>query len=256
MFSTFPSRILAISLVLIGVILVIFTINSDIKNEIKKIFTSSAEKEELSQLSDNPQEQLLSEKNQVTIFFLGDSLTEGFGLKPQYSYPNQVEMLFRKENLPVKSINAGVSGDTSGGGLRRFLWYLDNGQEKIDILFLALGANDGLRGLEVSNMEDNLSKIITAAQKKNIKVVLSGMITPKNYGKEYVEAFRETFPKLAQKYNLPLLPFLLKDVSGKAQYNLPDQIHPNSDGYVIISENVFKILKPIVKEIHSKKNDR
>lgn len=250
MFSAFFRRILPITLVLSIAIIAIFTVDSE---AIKNFFSPSTEKEETQQQPSTAQEENFDEKNQITIFFLGDSLTEGFGLKPEYSYPSQVEMLFRKANFPVKSVNAGVSGDTSGGGLRRFLWYLDNGQEKIDILFLALGANDGLRGLKVSNMEDNLAKIITAAQERKIKVVLSGMIIPKNYGKDYFDAFQATFPKLAKKYNLSLLPFLLQDVSGKAEYNLPDQIHPNSDGYVIISKNVFKILRPLVEEIQSKR---
>ena len=147
-------------------------------------------------------------KAQTTILFLGDSLTEGYRVEPEYSYPSQLENKLKKQQYKnFKIINAGISGSTSASAKSRLQWYL---KTKIDILFLALGANDGLRGLPISQMKNNLSSTIELAQKNNIKVILAGMLIPPNYGLKYTKDFKNLFPYLQKKYNTLFVPFPFK----------------------------------------------
>ena len=190
---------------------------------------------------------LYSTEKAKTILCLGDSLTAGYGLKEEQSFPSLIQKQLSEKGHNIQVLNAGVSGNTSAGGVRRINWYFNR---KIDIMLLALGANDGLRGLPVKSTEENLQKIIDEARKKSpgVKIILAGMKVPPNMGDEYSEGFEKLFPKLAEKNNLPLIPFLLEKVAGNKELNLPDGIHPNEEGQKIISQTVIKfILKALEK---------
>jgi len=176
-----------------------------------------------------------------SILFLGDSLTEGLGVSKSDSYPNLVEKLIKnKLKKEIKIINAGVSGSTTGDALSRIDWYL---KRKPDIVFIALGANDGLRGLDLKTSEKNLEKIVQKSLNSGAKVLLAGMMIPPNYGPEYTKEFKNMYLKIKDKYKLAFLPFLLKDVAGEQKLNQADGIHPNEKGHKIIANEVFKFLK-------------
>ena len=175
-----------------------------------------------------------------TIVFLGDSLTEGYGLEEAESFPSLVGEKLKADNLDnVSIINAGISGSTSASGLGRLQWYI---RSKPDLMILALGANDGLRGLSVEEMKSNLSKTIDYAIANDVEVILTGMQIPPNYGPEYTEAFANVFPELAKQYDIPLLPFLLQDVAAIPELNQADGIHPNAEGTRIVAETVYQFL--------------
>ncbi len=177
------------------------------------------------------------------ILALGDSLTAGYGVREEDSYPSRLQVILREKGYPHKVVNAGVSGDTSAGGLRRLDWVM---RHKPKIVIVALGANDGLRGLPVDEMQSNLEKIIQRCQKTQVKVLLAGMKMLPNYGKEYTDAFHEVYRRLANKYGLPLIPFLLEGVAGKREYTREDGIHPLAEGYKIITHTVWKWLEPLL----------
>jgi acyl-CoA thioesterase-1 len=181
--------------------------------------------------------------NQTTknILFLGDSLTEGLGVSKEDAYPSLVENLIQTElNKDINIINAGVSGSTSSDGLSRLQWYL---KKKPYIVFLALGVNDALRGLDLQQTQKNLEEIIKYAQKSNAKVLLAGMLIPPNYGAVYSERFREMYQELQVKYELKSLSFLLEGVAGKQELNQSDGIHPNEKGHKVIAKKVFNFIK-------------
>ncbi len=181
-----------------------------------------------------------------TILFLGDSLTIGKGVLATEAYPVLVQQKLQKQSrIKVDIINASRSGSTTKGALARFNWLAS--QRKIDVLFLALGANDGLRALPVASIEANLSRVIIAAQKKRITIVLAGMYMLPNYGKQYTKAFAHIFPKLAKKYHLILVPFLLDKVAGEKKYNQADGIHPTAKGHVIIAHTVFPYIQKALR---------
>jgi len=181
-----------------------------------------------------------------TIIFLGDSLTEGYNIPREAAYPAVVGDLFQKNGYKnIKIINAGVSGSTSASALARLRWHLRS-KERADILVLALGANDGLRGLDTTSMRKNLEQTIHLAKKEKMKVVLAGMKVPPNYGKEYSDRFEKTFSDIASAEGITLIPFLLEGVGGEPKYNLPDGIHPNVEGAKIIGNLVYNFLEPIL----------
>lgn len=177
------------------------------------------------------------------IVFLGDSLTEGYEIKKEEAYPSLVETILKTEGRNVICVNAGISGQTSAGGLARLRWQLKN---KPDILILALGANDGLKGLSVAEMRKNLKEIISEAQKNGVKVLLAGMKTPLNMGTVYVKEFEEAYVGLAAELKIPLIPFLLKDVATVDRLNLSDRIHPNPEGHKVIAQTVLIYLRPLL----------
>ena len=180
------------------------------------------------------------------IVFLGDSLTAGYGLPVEQSYPSLIAEKIRDAHLPYEVVNAGVSGDTSAGGLRRIDWLLQN---KIDLLVVALGANDGLRGLSPKALETNLQAIIDKTKAKNpaAQIVVAGMQMPPNLGADYAEKFQRVFAEVAKKNNAVLIPFLLADVGGHRDLNQPDSIHPTAAGQKIIAETVWRALQPILQ---------
>ena len=179
--------------------------------------------------------------SQAKIVIVGDSLTEGFGIRKEESFPDLLQLELIKRGYEVNIINGGVSGSTSASAYIRLKWYI---RIQPDIVILALGGNDGLRGLSLVHMKKNLIKAIELAKSKNIKIILAGMQMPLNYGKEYTKSFSEVYFELAKEYNIPLIPFLLKDVGGVSSLNLSDGIHPNPEGHKIIAKNVLKYLKP------------
>jgi acyl-CoA thioesterase-1 len=180
-----------------------------------------------------------------TILFFGDSLTAGYGLSPEEAFPALIEKKLTKNGKPCKVVNAGLSGETSAGGLSRIDWVL---RQPIDVFVLELGANDGLRGLPLQQTEKNLQGIIDKVKAKNpaVKVVIAGMMVPPNMGPDYTTQFKKIYPELAKKNKATLIPFLLQDVAGIEKLNLTDGIHPNVEGHKIVAENVFKIVSPLL----------
>ncbi len=180
---------------------------------------------------------------QTLIVVLGDSLTEGFGVAKEEAYPHLLEKELQRKGHSVKVINAGISGSTSASAPSRLRWYIKTHPE---IVILALGGNDGLRGLSVKHMKKNLSKAIELAQSEKILILLAGMQIPQNYGTEYTESFRNVFHELAKQYQLQMIPFLLKEVGGVSSLNQDDGIHPNPEGHQIIFRTVLEYLEPLL----------
>jgi acyl-CoA thioesterase-1 len=179
------------------------------------------------------------------IVVLGDSLTAGLGLPRSQAYPALLQRRIDAAGYGLEVINAGVSGDTSAGGLRRLDWALDGDAR---ILVVALGANDGLRGVPVGAMVKNLEAIITRAQSRGIAVLLAGMEAPPNYGPRYTSEFRRAFQDLARRHDLAFVPFLLDGVAGRAALNQADGLHPTAEGARIMADLVWKALEPMVAQ--------
>jgi acyl-CoA thioesterase-1 len=177
---------------------------------------------------------------------LGDSLTAGLGLPLSDAYPAIVQRRLDREGYRLEVINAGVSGDTSAGGLRREDWALDG---DVRILVVELGGNDGLRGLPVAELSGNLARIIEGAQRRHIRVLLVGMEAPPNLGPDYTREFRAVYRDLAARYQVPLVPFLLEGVAGNPQLNQADGLHPNAAGARIVAETMWRGLQPLVQDI-------
>ena len=178
------------------------------------------------------------------VVFLGDSLTAGLGLAAENAYPNLVQQKLDADGLPFHVVNAGVSGDTSAGGVSR----LDDALEgDVRVLVVALGGNDALRGLPVEELRKNLSTIIERAQAKKIRVVLAGMEAPPNFGQSYTDAFRGVYAELAKRYRVQTIPFLLQGVAGIERLNQRDGIHPTAEGARIVADNVWTVLHPMLK---------
>jgi acyl-CoA thioesterase-1 len=177
------------------------------------------------------------------IVFLGDSLTAGYGLDIEQSVPSLVQKQLEAEGYNYEVVNAGVSGDTSAGGLRRLDWSLDG---DVRILVLELGANDGLRGLPVADMKKNLKTIVEAAKMRGIDVLLTGMEAPPNYGPAYTSEFRRVFRDLAAEERIAFMPFYLYEVAGIPTLNIADGMHPNPAGARIVEANLWRSLKPLL----------
>jgi acyl-CoA thioesterase-1 len=181
-----------------------------------------------------------------TILFFGDSLTAGYGLDdPADAFPGIIQKKIEAEKLPYRVVNAGLSGETTAGGLRRVDWIL---RQKIDVFVLELGGNDGLRGLPPAQAQENLQHIIDRVRAKNpeTKILLAGMMMPTSLGEDYAKAFRAIYPALADKNHLPLLPFILEGVGGDPKLNQPDGIHPTSEGHKIVAKNLWATLRPLL----------
>jgi acyl-CoA thioesterase-1 len=175
---------------------------------------------------------------------LGDSLTAGLGVAKAASYPSLLQERLDAAGLDFEVVNAGVSGDTSAGGLARLDWALDG---DVRVLIVALGGNDGLRGLPAEELQGNLAQIIERAQTRGITVILAGMEAPPNYGRDYIVSFHKVYPALAAKYRVALVPFLLQGVAGDETLNQRDGIHPTAAGARIVADNVWAVLKPIAE---------
>src|SRR5687768_12147840 len=160
--------------------------------------------------------------NRPRIVFLGDSLTAGLGVDAEEAYPALLAEMLEKQGLAVQVVNAGVSGDTTAGGLRRLDWLL---KQSPQIVVVGLGGNDGLRGVELKASEENLRQIVRKSREAGADVLLLGMLIPPNYGPEYISQFRELYPRIAKEMNVSLVPFVLEGVGGEAKLNQPDGIH-------------------------------
>ena len=180
-----------------------------------------------------------------TIIFYGDSITAGYGVGTEYAFPFIIQTKLEEDGFDVEVVNAGLSGETSAGGLTRIDWILNR---DFDVFVLELGANDGLRGLPVNETSKNLQAIIDKVKAKypNTRIVLAGMMVPPNMGQDYAKAFENLYPKLAEKNKALLIPFLLKDVAGNSALNQPDGIHPNTQGHKIIADNLYPFFKKLL----------
>ena len=185
------------------------------------------------------------------ILFLGDSITAGYGLEPSQSYPALIQDKIDAKKWPFRTVNAGQVGDTSAGGLNRMDWLL---RSRVDVLVLELGGNDGLRGLPPETTRQNLQAIIERTQKKypQAKIILAGMKVPPNMGADYASKFAVIYPDLAKKNKALLIPFILENVGGVRELNLPDGIHPTAKGHELVAINVWKVLEPLLQSLISK----
>lgn len=180
------------------------------------------------------------------VVFLGDSLTAGYGLAESEAFPALVASGLRAKGPPVRVVNAGVSGDTSAGGLARLEWVLT---QNPDVLVVGLGANDALRGQPLGGVEENLRGIVAGARGAGVRVLLLGQRIPTNYGPDYAEAFAALYPRVAREAGATLVPFLLEGVGGRPSLNMPDGIHPNARGHAIIAGNVTPYVEKLLKDL-------
>jgi acyl-CoA thioesterase-1 len=179
------------------------------------------------------------------ILAFGNSLTAGSGVPAGSGYPEMLQMELDARGYAYRVVNAGVGGDTTGGGLARVKRALD---VKPEIVILELGGNDGLRGVPIDVMQSNLDELIVAFKKSGARVVLGGMTLPRNFGNEYISAFEKIYPELAAKHDVPLIPFFLEGAAGHPDLMLEDAIHPNQAGYKYVTKNVMKYLEPLLKK--------
>ena len=217
-------------------ILILFSCGSESSKKEKTIEKSLVESE-----SKTPEKNVTK-----TILIFGDSLTAGYGLEDvNDAYPALIQMKIDSLSLEYTVINSGVSGETTAGGKNRISWVLN---QNIDVFVLELGANDGLRGVHLKETRENLQAIIDAVLEKNskTKIILAGMQLPPNMGQDYINEFKTIFPELAEKNQLDLIPFLLKNVGGIPSLNQADGIHPTVEGHKILAKNVWAVLEPII----------
>lgn len=184
-------------------------------------------------------------QNQQTILFFGDSITAGYGLDVEQAFPAVIQSKIDSLGLEYNIVNAGLSGETSAGGLRRVDWVL---QQPVDVFVLELGGNDGLRGLDPSNTKENLQGIIDKVEDQypDAEIVITGMQAPPNMGSQYTSSFQQVFTELAAENEVHFVPFILEGVAGNPELNLPDGIHPTEEGHRILAENVWDVLEPIL----------
>ena len=190
-----------------------------------------------------PKTQVSSERPRIVAF--GNSLTAGLGVTQNESYPAQLQRKLDSVGYPYRVVNAGVSGETTAGGLRRVSWVLNS---KPSIVILELGGNDGLRGLSLQETKANLERIIQQFQQSSVTVVLAGMQLPPNYGMEYTAGFESLYRALATQYHLTMIPFFLDGVAGSFALNQADGIHPTEEGYRVIVEKIFPVLEPLLEQ--------
>ena len=180
------------------------------------------------------------------VVFLGDSLTAGLGLASEEAWPTLLTEELERAGSPIRAVNAGVSGDTSAGGLRRLAWLL---RQRPDVVVVELGANDGLRGQPLAGVESNLRQIIATSRAAGARVLLLGLRVPPSLGGDYARQFAELYPRLARELDVPLVPFLLEGVAGDPDLNLPDGIHPNAEGQKRVAEVVRPHLERLLGEM-------
>ena len=193
--------------------------------------------------TEGKESQKASEK---VIVFFGNSLTAGYGIDPDDAFPALIQKRLDSLGYNYKVVDAGVSGETTASGLTRVNWVLD---QSPDIFILELGGNDGLRGIPLDETRKNLAQMIDLVRDQNsdTKVILAGMMIPPNMGQKYTEEFRTIFPDLSKEKDVALIPFLLENVGGEPDLNLPDMIHPNEEGHKVVAGNVWEILKPLLQ---------
>lgn len=188
-----------------------------------------------------------TDSSAIRVVLLGDSITAGLGVDPDSAYPALLQDRIDRAGLEARIVDAGISGDTSTGGLNRIDWLLEDG---IDVLVIELGGNDGLRGIDPELTKRNLAAIIerTRAEAPGARIILAGMMVPPNLGQEYTERFRRMYPELADEYDTELIPFILEGVGGVDSMMQSDGIHPNTPGHARTAENVWDVLEPVLRE--------
>lgn len=187
--------------------------------------------------------QTKEKSKETAVLFIGDSLTAGYGVNKEDSFPQVIQSRLKSEGYNIKVLNGSISGSTSASALSRIRWY---SKASPKVLILALGANDGLRGVKVEATKNNLQKAIDFAKEKGMKVLLAGMMLPPNYGKEYTSSFKKMYSQLSKSNSLPKIPFLLEGVAGEKDLNIEDGIHPNEKGHKRMAENVYPHLKALL----------
>ncbi len=190
-----------------------------------------------------PPSNAASRPEERVLVAFGDSLTAGLGVSPEESYPARLQEKLLLSGYRYRVVNAGVSGDTTAGGVRRVAWVL---KSKPDIVILELGANDGLRGLSLTETRANLEQIIQRLLAGGAKVILAGMKLPPNYGADHTKAFHTMYADLAKRYDVPFIPFFLDGVAAKTDLNQADGIHPTGAGYAIVAENTWRYVAPLL----------
>ena len=187
----------------------------------------------------------LEAQDRKTILFFGDSITAGYGIDTEDAFPALIQKKLDSNNCNYRAVNAGLSGETSAGGLRRVEWVL---QQSVDIFVLELGGNDGLRGVDPADTKRNLQGIINIVRERNpdITLILTGMEAPPNMGQGYTDAFRQVYRDLAHENDLHFIPFILEGVAGNPDLNLPDGIHPTEEGHQIVADLVWDTLYPLL----------
>lgn len=200
-----------------------------------------------------PEQQVSNEKiasettGDLVVLFFGNSLTAAYGLDPDEGFPGLIQTRLDSLGWQVRTINAGVTGETSATGRSRVEWVLE--RQRVDVFVLELGANDGLRGIPTVETHRNLKAIISTVRQihPEAAIIVAGMMVPPNMGPEYSADFQAVFPRIAKEENVHLIPFLLEDVAGESDLNLPDGIHPNAEGQRIVAETVWKVLEPVLR---------
>lgn len=188
-----------------------------------------------------PTDRLATEKSTAPrIVFLGDSLSAGMGISSDLAYPKIIEDKLNADGYPTEILNAGVSGDTTAGGLRRLDWILS---QPANLIVVQLGANDGMRGVPVEDIGKNLRSIVETIKENQVDVMLMEMQLPPNYGEQYTTAFKDLYPKIAEEKNISLVPFLLKNVGGRADLNQGDGIHPNKEGHALMADEIYPTMQ-------------
>ncbi|WP_346433206.1 arylesterase [Lutimonas zeaxanthinifaciens] len=206
---------------------------------------NEAKKSEEVKKADKPQSNIEVQNRQKTILFFGNSLTAGMGLEIEEAFPALIQKKLDSMSVDFKVINAGLSGETTASGKNRLSWVL---RQKVDIFVLELGANDGLRGIQLSETRNNLQTIIDEVRDHNpeVKILITGMQIPPNMGQDYTNEFKMIFPDLAEKNEIQLVPFLLENVAGISELNQSDGIHPTAEGQVILAQNVWEVLQLMI----------
>lgn len=206
---------------------------------------NEAKKSEELKKEDKPQSNIEVQNRQKTILFFGNSLTAGMGLEIEEAFPALIQKKLDSMSVDFKVINAGLSGETTASGKNRLSWVL---RQKVDIFVLELGANDGLRGIQLSETRNNLQTIIDEVRDHNpeVKILITGMQIPPNMGQDYTNEFKMIFPDLAEKNEIQLVPFLLENVAGISELNQSDGIHPTAEGQVILAQNVWEVLQLMI----------
>lgn len=195
------------------------------------------------------------ERGKVTVLFFGTSLTAGYGLDPAVAFPNLIAAKAAANGTPIVAINAGLSGETSAGALRRIEWTM---RQAVDVVVVETGGNDALRALDPDSLRTNLERIVARirAAQPGAKVLLAVMEAPPNLGTRYTGRFRNAYQDVASKENLTLVPFLLDSVAGRAELNQSDGVHPNERGERVVAENVWRSLRPVVEEVYRSRQTR
>ena len=208
------------------------------------------ESRETSSTAQSPAARATPAETLPKIVAFGDSLTAGYGLAPQENYPALLQKMLDADGFKYEVVNAGVSGDTSAGGVRRIDWSLDAGN--VRFVILELGANDFLRGQPVSETKKNLSDIIRRAKSRDAQVLLAGMLTTTNSGRNYEVEISDAFKSLASEHNVQLIPFFLEGVAGIDKFNQEDRVHPNVEGTKLVAATVYRHLKPLLEQEQKK----